>query len=196
MRSPVYWHPLIYQFTMRLLYGNFFEARYRAIADLIPDGSSVVEACAGDGYLYRHYLKAKRIDYTGLDINPAFLSSARSRHIPFIYCDLAEDAVPPADYIVIHASLYQFIPQEHEILRKLLRSANQALIVAEPVRNLADSSNRLISYLAKHSADPGERHTARRFNRDTLLACFKAYPEFQELKEIDGGRELIGVFRK
>ncbi len=196
MRSPVYWHPLMYQFTMRVLYGRYFQARYRAIADLIPENSSVVEVCAGDAYLYRNYLKKKNVKYTGLDINPVFINSAKRKNIPFAYCDVMKNDIPAADHVIIHASLYQFIPNEHTVLRKLLNAAGRTLIVSEPVRNLADSSNAVISFLAKYSANPDSSHAVKRFNKEMLLFCFKQYSEFRQWKEAHGGRELIGVFRK
>ena len=196
MRSPVYWHPYIYRLFIKILYGKNFNARYSAVADLIPENSTVIEVCPGDGYLYEYYLSKKNIKYSGLDINSDFVRAAGNRHIPFILHNLFTEEIPHADYIVIQASLYQFIPQEHFIIKKLLNAANSTLIISETVRNLSESKNPLVAFLAKYSANPGKGHTPKKFNRDTLLACFNKYPEFKEMKEIEGGREIIGVFRK
>ena len=196
MRSPVYWHPAIYQFIMRMLYGKHYESRYTAIAKIIPDGSVVTEVCAGHGYLYSNHLKKKNIKYLGLDINPVFVSHAQKEGIPFQMHDLIADAIPASAYIVIQGSLCQFIPGEETIMRKLLAATGTALIIAEPVRNLSSSSNPLIAFIAKRSANAGKGHNTQRFNEKTLLDFFKKYKEFSEVQEIDGGRELIGVFRK
>ena len=196
MKSIVYWHPFTYNLIMRLLYGSNFEERYKSIANIIPNNASVVEVCAGDGYLYRHYLKNKNVTYVGYDINPALVRASQKKGISMLLCNLFEDQVPMADYVLIQASLYQFIPRENEIITKLLNSARIALIVAEPVKNLSDSSNPIIRFLARRSANPGSGHVAKRFNSDTLRFCFTKYPEFRDWIEVKGGREAIGVFRK
>jgi len=196
MKSPVYWHPAVYHYLMRLLYGKYFEARYEAISNLIPEHASVTEVCSGDSYLFRNYLIKKNVKYLGLDLNPSFVKYGREKNIHILKHDLLTDEVPFSDYIIIQASLYQFIPKEHYILNKLLSAANRYLIVAEPVKNLADSSNPIISFLARYSVNPGTSPAVKRFNRETLLACFKQHSEFSEVIEVDGGREIIGLFKK
>ena len=196
MTSPVYWHPYIYRTAMKFLYGRHFESRYKAISEIIPEGASVVELCAGDIYLYRNYLKAKRVSYTGFDINSVFVQAAKRKNIRFFKHDLLTDTIEPADYIILQASLYQFIPFEEKIIRKLLDSTNKVMIIAEPVRNLSSSNNFFIRKLAKYSANPGKQHSVNRFNEDTILACFKKFSEFKEMKTMEGGREMIGIFRK
>jgi hypothetical protein len=196
MRSPVYWHPYIYTFLIKILYGKNFNSRYLAVADLIPENSTVIEVCPGDGYLYEHYLKKKNVKYTGLDINPGFVKVAKSKQIPFVIHDLFTEDIPKADYIIIQASLYQFIPQEDMIIQKLLNAAGRTLIISETVRNLSDSKNPFIALFAQYSANPGKGHAPKRFTKDTLMDCFSKYPAFKEVKAIEGGRELIGIFRK
>ncbi|MFH1004263.1 MAG: class I SAM-dependent methyltransferase [Bacteroidota bacterium] len=181
---------------MKFLYGRNFETRYIAISEIIPENTSVTEVCAGDGYLYEYYLKKKNIKYIGLDVNPVFVNAARKKNISFFLHDLMMDDVPSADYVIIHASLYQFIPNEHVIIKKLLNAAATTLIISEPVRNLSDSTNPVIAAFAKYSANPGNAHAVKRFNKETLIACFKQYPEFKKVKAIKGGRELIGIFTK
>ena len=196
MRSPVYWHPFLYRLAMKVLYGRYFKIRYRTIADIIPMNAKVVEVCAGDGYLYKHYLRSKNIEYNGLDINSTFVKHAEKNKIQFSIHNILKEPVPSADYIIIQASLYQFIPHEHLIMRKLLDAANHFLIVAEPIRNLADSDNFFIRMFAKYSANPGAEHAVNRFTEDTLLTCFKEYSELMEVKKIENGREMLGVFKK
>ncbi len=196
MTSPVYWHPAIYHRLMKILYGNYFEARYKSIADLIPDYATVTEVCAGDAYLFKNYLKIKNVKYTGLDINSSFVKHGQKNNIQIFEFDLLKDEVPVSDYIIIQASLYQFIPEHEFIVRKLLASTKKTLLIVEPIRNLALSSNRVVAFIAKYSANPGENHKIHRFNRETLMAFFRQFEEFESTKEIEGGRELIGIFRK
>ena len=196
MTSPIYWHPAIYNRLMKLLYGKYFEARYEAIADLIPDGASVTEVCAGDAYLFRNYLRKKNVKYTGLDINPSFVRHAQRNNVPMSEHDLVRDEVPASDYIIIQASLYQFMPEHELIVRKLLASAKNVLLVVEPIRNLASSSNPIVTFIAKYSANPGKEHKVHRFNKETLMDFFRQFEEFKSAQEMEGGRELVGIFRK
>ncbi|MBI2968953.1 MAG: hypothetical protein HYY40_14220 [Bacteroidetes bacterium] len=196
MRSPVYWHPYLYHLAMRFLYGRFFEERYSAIADLIPLDSDVCEVCMGDAYLYWNYLAKKSVTYCGLDINEIFVSHAIEKGVNADIHNLVRDPVPVADYIIMQAGLYQFIPCHKEILGKLISSAGKRVIVSEPIVNLSDSRNWFIAMIARLSANPGTGHPTQRFSRESLLGVFNEFSEFSETHEIRGGRELIGVFEK
>jgi Methionine biosynthesis protein MetW len=196
MKSPIYWHPEIYHQIMKLLYGKHFEARYQAIADLIPDYASVTEVCAGDGYLFRHYLQKKMVKYIGLDINSSFVTHGQHNNVPIVKHDILTEKIPSSDYVIIHASLYQFIPAHQIVVNKLLEATQSVLLIAEPIKNLASSNNPFISFLAKYSANPGKDHTLHRFNKNTLVDFFQQFKEFSSIKEVKGGREIIGVFKK
>src|SRR5215510_2482352 len=52
LASPLYWSPWVYRLVMRALYGRAYDERYRVVADLVPNGSHVVDLCCGCGYLY------------------------------------------------------------------------------------------------------------------------------------------------
>ncbi|HTV21785.1 MAG TPA: methionine biosynthesis protein MetW, partial [Polyangiaceae bacterium] len=173
--SLVYAHPWVYQGVMRALYGRGFDARYRAIAELIEPGSEVFEVCAGDGYLYRRYLQPKAVRYAGGDINEAFLRHARRSGIAIQRLDAVSDPIPVADYVVIQASLYQFIPHHLRLLESLLGAARRSLIVAEPIVNLSTSSSGLVRWLAQRSANPGDGHKAARFDEASLDAALRGH---------------------
>lgn len=196
MKSPVYWHPVIYHHLMKFLYGKHFEARYKAISALIPDNASVTEVCAGDGYLYRNYLAGKNVKYIGLDINSIFVRYGQQNNIPIVKHDLFIDEIPVSDYVIIQASLYQFMPKHEFVVRKLLSATRSILIIAEPIQNLSSSKNPLISFIAKYSANPGKDHTVHRFNKESLISFFEQFAEYKSSKEVDGGREMIGIFSK
>lgn len=193
--SYIYRHPFIYQLAMRLLYGKNFYSRYKAIAEIIPEDSTVIDVCCGDCYLYRNYLKRKNINYLGLDINPIFVNKAKEKGINARVFDLHRDELPTAPYIILQASLYQFIPEHKKIIEKLLYSASKNLIIAEPIRNLSDSKCKLISYFAKKAANPGTGDMEKRFNEKSLTEVFYQYGKQLKTRfKIDGGREMIGIF--
>src|SRR4051812_13722935 len=96
---------------MLALYGRHYGARSRAIADLIPERSSVVDLCCGPGVLYERYLKAKAVRYTGLDLNERFVARVDRLGGVGVVRDLNDGRpFPEADTVVMQASLYQFLP--------------------------------------------------------------------------------------
>jgi hypothetical protein len=197
MSSLIYAHPSVYQLLMRLIYGSGFAARYSAISDLIPDGADVFEACAGDAYLYRRYLKARGVRYRAGEFNDSFLDHARAQGIDMQRFDLRQDEVPHADIVILHASLYQFMPDHAAVVGRLRAAARHTLIVSEPVRNLSSSPHPLIRWIATRSADPGSGHKAQRFDETSLDAFFAEHYSQHVLQSalIPGGREKIYCLR-
>ncbi len=145
--SPIYWSPLLYRTTMRLLYGGALEERYQVVDRLIPDGARVTELCCGCGYLYEFHLNARGIRYIGLDLLPAMTSRLRAIGARVEQADVASAPVPPADYVVMLGSLYHFHPNEAAILSKMAGAGTG--IVLEPIQNLSQSGNFLVRLLAR-----------------------------------------------
>lgn len=194
MQSPIYWHPVLYAATMRLLYGKHYTARYVDIAGLIPAGSRVIDVCMGDGRLYTDFLKDKNVSYLGLDINARFVRHAQKRGIPAQVFDLNQEALPPSDYVVMQGSLYHFIPNEREILEKLLAATRSKLIISEPVKNLSSSSNRLVAWLARKASTTQNGKAENRFHSVNLVSLFTDFCEFKQALPVAGERELAGIF--
>jgi hypothetical protein len=195
----IYSNEWLYHALMRVLYGRYFEARYRALAAEIPERASIVDLCAGDCYLYRKYLRTKLVRYVGLDLSPAFVRAAQKNGVQARVFDVWQDEIPRADLVVMQASLYQFLPHAEEIVAKMLAAARKKVIIAEPVRNL--SSSRL-SWLAKFSRllttpqnNEGPCSTTARFDEMSLSEVFKSFPAFQRSFFIPGRREMVGIFR-
>jgi hypothetical protein len=183
---------------MRLLYHKNFYARYQAIAEEIPDSASVVDICAGDAYLYSNFLIKKNIRYTGLDNSPFFLSWAQKKGIDYHKINVINDQIPKGDVIVMMASLYQFIPNEKEILHKLIRSARQKVIISEPISNLSSSHHSIIARMANRLTTPFEvsdQYTGERFNEEGLISLLTSLPGFQHSSIIPGGREIVGIIK-
>jgi hypothetical protein len=194
MQSPIYWHPRLYSAAMRWLYGKNYGARYADIAQLIPEGSRVIDVCMGDGRLYTDYLKDKRVSYLGLDINAAFVRHAQKRGIPAQVFDLNQEALPPSDYVVMQGSLYQFIPNEREIMAKLLAATRSTLIISEPVKNLSTSANPLVAWLARKASTTQSGKAEHRFHTVNLLSLFTDFCELKQVLPVAGERELAGIF--
>ena len=66
--SLIYSHASIYEAVMRALYGRGYNEPFRAVVELITEGSSVLDVCCGLRTLFHRYLKLKGVHYTGLDI--------------------------------------------------------------------------------------------------------------------------------
>ena len=179
---------------MRFLYGRSYKARFQSIAEEIPNDVDVLDVCCGDCALYKQALK-DRVSYTGIDINPSFIKNAKKLSIKVLPLDVETDNLPHSDYIVLQASLYQFIPFHKHILDKLLDSASKKVIISEPIRNLSNSRNPIISFIARYSANPGTGHKMDRFTEKTFRTFFKNnYKEIiEKFKFVPGKRELIVV---
>lgn len=195
--SFIYRNPYIYTFLMKFLYGGrkYYIKRFKAIGEEIPDGVRVLEVCCGDCSLYTFALKG-RVSYTGIDINSRFVKSASKKSINAICMNIVtEDNLLSADYVVMQASLYQFIPKHKQIVDKLLDSASTKVIISEPIRNLSTSNNPIISFIAKKTTNPGTGSKPFRFTEETFRAFFRNnYNELiEKFKFVPGGRELIVI---
>ena len=180
---------------MKLLYGRHYQERYSRIADLIPARSTVLELCCGPAFLYRNYLTHKAVAYTGVDRSAPFVNALVKEGIHALLCDLrAEMSLPRADYVVIQASLYHFLPNVSHILDRMLQSATKRVIVAEPIRNLATSRIALLSGLAARLSGPDEENAPRRFSEESLDRLFEDYSDrVTQSFTIAGGREKVYV---
>jgi SAM-dependent methyltransferase len=193
--SLIYKSALGYELLMRGLYGRHYGDRLRAVADEVPDGSSVVELCCGPGTLYTSFLRARVGSYTGLDVNERFVARLRRQGVDARLVDLGNPAeLPRADVVLMQASLYHFLPHAERVVDRMLAAADRRVIVSEPIRNLSSSRNPVIGMLGRRSADPGVGDAEQRFTEETLDALMARYPvEVERL--IPGGREKLYVLR-
>jgi hypothetical protein len=162
--SPVYWHPAGYELAMRLLYGRGFEDRYGAIRDVVPAGASVVDVCAGDCRVFAKYLRGHVGSYLALDANAGFVAAAARRGNSARQLDARRDPIPEADVVLLQASLYQFMPNHAALVDRLAASARKLLVIAEPVRNLAQSPNPLLAWIGRRSTKAAGADCALRFD--------------------------------
>lgn len=198
MASIIYSHPLLYHLVMRTLHGRDFPERYETVAAEIPDGSSVVELCAGDAWLYRHYLKPKNVSYVGLEIAPAFLQSAKSRGINFREWEAATDAIPQADIVILQASLHLLHEHAATLLDRMLNAARQKVIIAEPIKNMADSENKLVAWIGRLLTRPhgkGVQTHTYRYNAASFESLMRQYPECERVCTGTRQREMLAVLQ-
>jgi hypothetical protein len=198
MLPSLYAHRALYHLVMRGLYGRHYHDRYLAVAAEVSPRATVVEICAGDCYLYLNYLRQKSVAYVGLDLSPHFVRWAQAHGVSAREWDMWKDDVPPADVVIMQAGLYQFMPHARAVLVKMLAAARQKVIVAEPVRNIASSSNPALARLGRQlirlslseQVDMGGR-----YERASLTRLFHSVEAFQRSFLIPGGKDMVGVFR-
>jgi SAM-dependent methyltransferase len=183
-----------YELLMRALYGRHYAARMSAVADQVPDGASVLELCCGPGTLYFRHLDGHA--YTGLDVNPGFVTGLRRRGVDARLTDLTRDdePLPLADVVLMQASLYHFLPGANAVVERMLSASRDRVIISEPIRNLASSNLPGVGLIGRHAADPGVGGHADRFTETTLDALMERYDVISAFL-IPGGREKVFVLR-
>ncbi len=194
----IYRSALAYELAMAVIYGRHYASRYRAIADLIRPGSTVLDLCCGPAVLYRRYLRHKSVKYTGFDVNVNFIKQLVHHGAEGAVRDLRTDEpLPRADYVVMQASLYHFLPDPMPVVARMLAAARTALIIAEPIRNLAHSKLRLVRSLTPLLTDPGVGAQPRRFTEQSLDEFLgRNFQAPVSAFLIKGGREKIYVISK
>jgi SAM-dependent methyltransferase len=196
--SLIYKSAVLYELAMMGLYGRHYSSRYRTVADLIPPESSVLDLCCGPAVLYGRYLRQKSVDYTGLDLNEIFIKGLIRRGVRAKVWDVRKDEpLPRADYVIMQASLYHFLPDPLPILNRMLEAAREQIIVAEPIRNLTCTKLPLLTSFARLLTDPGIGGQPYRFTERTLddtMSNLCSHAPHTLL--ISGGREKIYVIQK
>jgi SAM-dependent methyltransferase len=196
--SLIYKSASLYELVMLALYGRHYPSRYVAVADLIPEGSSVVDLCCGPAHLYHRYLKRKGVNYTGLDVNQKFIEQLARGGVNGEVWDLREDRpLPEAEYVVMQASLYHFLPDAKRVVDRMIEAATRQVIIAEPVRNLASSNSRLLRLIGRVLTNPGSGDQPHRFDESSLDHLFENYKSrVARSFLIAGGREKLYVLGK
>jgi SAM-dependent methyltransferase len=196
--SFIYRSSSLYELAMLALYGRHYGSRYRAIAELVPNGSSVLDLCCGPALLYHRYLRHKSVRYTGLDVNAEFIDRLTRRGASGQVQDLrSEQALPEADYVIMQASLYHFLPDPSPVMDRMLRAARRQVIVSEPIRNLSSSDSRLLALVGKLLTDPGVGNHSQRFNEASLDQFFSRYRSLvQQSFLVAGGREKLYILSR
>ncbi|MCH2172673.1 class I SAM-dependent methyltransferase [Myxococcota bacterium] len=208
----IYRSPALYELLMRVLYATHYRSRLRAISELIEDDCEVVDLCCGPGALYRLELRGRGIDYTGLDINPRFVARLQELGANSIQADVAARSdLPKGDYLIMLSSLYQFLPGNREedssasdegersarlLVERMLEAARSRVIIAEPIRNFAQSRNPVLRRVASRLTNPGTADQPVRFDEQSLDGFFDSFEgSLERCFAIPGGREKVYVLR-
>jgi hypothetical protein len=131
----------------------------------------------------------------GIDLNPNFIGEVINHGGVGEVRDLRNSQpLPPADYVIMQASLYHFLPDPHNIVNQMAAAAKVALIVAEPVRNLAQSKIPFVGAISSLLTNAGDGAQPHRFTEETLdKLFFDCFETSTESFHIAGGREKVYV---
>jgi SAM-dependent methyltransferase len=199
--SLIYRSAIAYELAMLAIYGRHYRSRLTVIAGLIPAGASVLELCCGPGRLYTSFLRKKGVLYTGLDANPRFIRHLRGKAarngVTGLVFDLnSSRRLPLAEYAVMQASLYHFLPDASAVIESMLLCSRREVIISEPIRNLSSSGSPLIAEAGRRMTDPGSGNHIERFTELTLDDLMSRYEaQFARSFLIAGGREKVYVLR-
>lgn len=157
---------------MRLLYRSHYKKKYAMVAAEIPPGSNVVDLCCGDARIYG-LLRRKGCHYVGLDINPKFVAWGQRKGVDVRLWDVERTDIPQADVVCIQSALYHFIPNQRQLLERMMARARQRVIIAEPVDNWTQIGSALLHKIAIRLTQVYGQSFSRRMNEkdvDELLA--------------------------
>ena len=187
--------PALYVLAMRAAYGSDYAARLSLIAARIDRPSTITEVCCGDLALHRHLGHHGLVrSYVGLDQSPAMLRRGHRLGVDVREIDVrtATD-LPRAEVVIMQASLYQFHDIATTLLPRLWSAATRVLLIAEPVRNLAQSESGLMRRLAltlTRTTD-GRTHLFR-YTDTTLLEVYeRSGVPVSRIDRTPGGREIV-----
>ena len=162
MRSPLYWHRLIYENVYGRSHPNF-EGRFEVISRRIPPGAEVLDLCCGEARFFTHYLSRQNCRYTGIDIS---LKMAPHRvRTQLIKGNIRSLDLPVADYVVMIESVYHFYPDTAELLQRMRRAARKQVIIIEQIKN---KITRMPNWLCRLISNPGDGGGWYRFDRAHL----------------------------
>ena len=191
----LYKYTPLYEAAMLALYGRHYHSRYQAVADLIPANATVLDLCCGPAILFTRYLRQKSVNYTGLDLSKSFVDRIRVTAPGSRVWNLHDSTpLPKADYVIMHASLYHFLPDPAPVVERMVQAAQKQMIIAEPVRNTSSSKHPWLASIGQRLSDPGDGQSAHRFTEETLDRFFVPYRNrVAQRFAIPGGREMVFV---
>lgn len=196
--SLIYKKPFFYRLLMLVLYGREYFKRFKTIAALIKNNSSVVELCCGFGDFYFSGLKDKEISYLGVDLSPAFVKYGLKKGLNIIERDINNFDFSPSDYYVMISSLYHFYPEPEIIIKKMLAAAKRNVIIVEPVKNWLNAKSMIISRLVLFLTDEGGGKNKFRFTEESLAKLMQEH--FKEnivrIEKMKNKKEKIYILKK
>jgi SAM-dependent methyltransferase len=190
----LYRFPTLYGLLMRLAYGPDYLARYALVAERIDWADDILEICCGHLGLHRELARRGLVrSYVGLEQSPAMIRRARRRGLDVRAFDVrAGGALPTAGTVIMQASLYQFHDIADALLPRLWAAARRRLVIAEPVRNLAQSRLALVRWLGRALTQTPDRVHTFRYTEAVLLDLYRrCQVPVSRLDRTPGGREVV-----
>src|SRR5262249_49052936 len=89
-----------------------------------------------------------------------------------------------------------FLPDALPVVKRMVAAAEKQVLIAEPIRNVADSQVPLLAFLARKLTNPGTGDQPRRFNEALLDAMLEPYWQRGQVvasRLIAGGREKLYI---
>lgn len=158
-------------------------ADLKVIADLVPEGASLLDIGCGDGALLSWLAAGKQVRGRGIEIDSEQVRRALARGVPVVQGDvnseLSDFANDAFDVVVLSQSL-QMLRAPHEALAELMRIAPMAIV---SVPNFAHWKNRL--HLALKGKMPVTKTLTYQWY-DTPNIHFCTISDFVELCEMQG----------
>jgi hypothetical protein len=136
----------------------------------------------------------KRVRYLGLDINRGFLRRVRRSGGDAREWDVrAPHPLPRADYVLMQASLYHFMDDPGALIERMVAAAGRAVILAEPVHNVAKQPGPL-GAIAARLTDPGTGPQPDRYDESSLDRVLEPFDALVRVRRLlPGGREKVYV---
>ncbi len=101
------------------------------IAEMINEGSRVLDIGSGDGSLIGHLYHNRKCDARGIEIDMAEVTRSVSHGLPVMHgdadADLAQYPDGAFDYVVLSRTL-QAVERPREVLRQMLRIGTRAIV--------------------------------------------------------------------
>jgi len=189
----VYRAAWIYDMLLWILYRGRSRDRFCHVAEKIPPGSSVLDLCAGTAMLYRE-LHNRDVQYTAVDINPIPVNSLKRKGVHAVCADILKAEIPKADFVIMNSSLYHFWPNIEFIVKKMIASARERVIILEPVQNTADSRVSLLGRFAKWASMVDGVMPHFHFTPETFRETMQSIPGLVKIEELENGRDMLAVF--
>jgi len=101
------------------------------IAEMIPEGSRVLDIGCGDGALLAYLVRNKRVDGRGIEIDMGEVTRTVAQGLPVIHGNADEDLFDYPDQAfdaVILSRTLQAVRRPREVLRQMLRIGRRAIV--------------------------------------------------------------------
>lgn len=175
LRSPMYGSSSRYDRVLSILHGDGYEHRFRRIGERLPSDAWVLDVGCGTCHLADLLRPSQR--YTGIDLNPRFVSDAQERGIDARIADVLDVLNYPEgpDAVVVSDMLHHIVPHERAFLQGLGKQLRHDLIICETLTYGSNMLQRLAGLLLDNDGFNDFRarlrfHLFGEFDRESLTS--------------------------